>query len=216
MQKKNKLILLDFDEIQLLAIKEWLLKLGDIDAISDNSDLNSFDLMAKANNFDLIIQSIGNNEYELKDEDIIAPLLIIETKNNISKNKHKEIIKSPFRFEQFEMKIRNILRTKELQKLESLVIHGYKYINSKRALVLSGKEEIKLTDKEIEILSYLHNNRHRSISREEMLREVWRYQNGVTTHTLETHIYRLRQKIAAHIGELEALITNEGGYKLVD
>lgn len=216
MQKKNKLILLDFDEIQLLAIKEWLLKLGDIDAISDNSDLNSFDLIAKANNFDLIIQSIGNNEYELKDEDIIAPLLIIETKNNISKNKHKEIIKSPFRFEQFEMKIRNILRTKELQKLESLVIHGYKYINSKRALVLSGKEEIKLTDKEIEILSYLHNNRHRSISREEMLREVWRYQNGVTTHTLETHIYRLRQKIAAHIGELEALITNEGGYKLVD
>lgn len=216
MQKKNKLILLDFDEIQLLAIKEWLLKLGDIDAISDNSDLDSFDLIAKANNFDLIIQSIGNNEYELKDEDIIAPLLIIETKNNISKNKHKEIIKSPFRFEQFEMKIRNILRTKELQKLESLVIHGYKYINSKRALVLSGKEEIKLTDKEIEILSYLHNNRHRSISREEMLREVWRYQNGVTTHTLETHIYRLRQKIAAHIGELEALITNEGGYKLVD
>lgn len=216
MAQKNKILLLDFDEIQLNALKEWLINLGDIDAISQNSNdftYNNHEAMPK---FQLIIQSLGAQAKELKDEDINCPLLIIENKLNRAIYNHNEKIIGPFRFEQLEMKIRNILRVYELQQLESLNIYGHKYINSRRALINDKGVEIKLTDKEIEILSYLHKNHMRPVPREEMLREVWRYQNGVTTHTLETHIYRLRQKLAGFIGNKEALITDEGGYRLLN
>lgn len=216
MPQKNKLLLLDFDEIQLIAIKDWLKSLGDIDAISSDSILERQSLIDNKNYFDLIIQSLNEKSVEINDDEISSPLLIIESKKQTAKLKHNEIIKSPFRFEQLELKIRNILRAIELKQLESLEIHGHKYVNSRRALVKDINSEIKLTDKEIEILAYLHKNRGRPISRDEMLREVWRYQTGVTTHTLETHIYRLRQKIASYIGNLEALITDEGGYRLID
>jgi len=73
-----------------------------------------------------------------------------------------------------------------------------------------------LTDKEVEILAYLIRRRGAAVSREDLLRDVWRYQSGVDTHTLETHIYRLRQKMAGMPALSQALSTDEdGGYRFI-
>lgn len=76
-----------------------------------------------------------------------------------------------------------------------------------------GEASIRLTDRESDILVYLYNHAPRVVERQELLQNIWQYAEGVETHTLETHIYRLRQKIATHDGA-ELLMTDDNGYKL--
>jgi DNA-binding response OmpR family regulator len=79
----------------------------------------------------------------------------------------------------------------------------------------TGRRKIRLTDKETAILKYLYRTGDRAVSREVLLDEVWGYNAGVTTHTLETHIYRLRQKIEPDPANARILVTDAGGYRLV-
>jgi DNA-binding response OmpR family regulator len=75
-------------------------------------------------------------------------------------------------------------------------------------------QSARLTAKEVSILKHLHRKRGETCSREELLRHVWGYASGVTTHTLETHIYRLRQKIDAAMRQGSIIATEHGGYSL--
>jgi DNA-binding response OmpR family regulator len=79
----------------------------------------------------------------------------------------------------------------------------------------SGRRTVRLTDKETQILEYLYRAGDRAITRDTLLGEVWGYQAGVTTHTLETHVYRLRRKIERDPARAEILVTEPGGYRLV-
>jgi DNA-binding response OmpR family regulator len=74
--------------------------------------------------------------------------------------------------------------------------------------------KVRLTEKETAILKYLYRAGDRIVTRDILLSEVWGYNSGVTTHTLETHIYRLRQKIERDPSHAELLVTESGGYKL--
>jgi DNA-binding response OmpR family regulator len=74
--------------------------------------------------------------------------------------------------------------------------------------------KIRLTDKETGILKFLFRAGGQATSRQRLLHEVWGYNSAVTTHTLETHIYRLRQKIEAIPAVPTLLLTTDGGYKL--
>jgi len=74
--------------------------------------------------------------------------------------------------------------------------------------------EIRLTEKETNILKYLYRAGGKPVGRDELLHEVWGYNSGVTTHTLETHVYRLRQKIELEKGVATLLVTEPGGYRL--
>ena len=78
------------------------------------------------------------------------------------------------------------------------------------------KQTVRLTDKEKDILLLLHQNKGQPVSREDMLKTVWGFVDGVETHTLETHIYRLRQKIEDDPAQAKILLTTESGYILGD
>jgi DNA-binding response OmpR family regulator len=75
--------------------------------------------------------------------------------------------------------------------------------------------KLRLTEKETAILRFLHRAGQQVVSRDTLLREVWGYNANVTTHTLETHIYRLRQKVERDPGTAQLLVTEAGGYKLL-
>jgi DNA-binding response OmpR family regulator len=79
----------------------------------------------------------------------------------------------------------------------------------------AAKKKIRLTEKEAAILKYLYRAGQKPVSRETLLGEVWGYNAGVTTHTLETHVYRLRQKIEKDPSKAQILVTDQGGYRLV-
>jgi DNA-binding response OmpR family regulator len=76
-------------------------------------------------------------------------------------------------------------------------------------------KKTRLTEKETAILRYLYRAGKTPVPRDQLLTEVWGYNSGVTTHTLETHIYRLRQKIEKDPSNATLLVTEGGGYKLV-
>jgi DNA-binding response OmpR family regulator len=82
-------------------------------------------------------------------------------------------------------------------------------------MIREDSRKIRLTEKETAIIKFLYRAGDKTVGREVLLQEVWGYNAGVTTHTLETHIYRLRQKIERDPSHAEILITESGGYKLV-
>lgn len=96
---------------------------------------------------------------------------------------------------------------------ESRALRIGPYLFRPGAKLLSGARQIRLTEKETNILKFLHEAGG-TVARETLLGEVWGYNPAVTTHTLETHIYRLRQKIEENPGEARILITENGGYRL--
>jgi DNA-binding response OmpR family regulator len=81
-------------------------------------------------------------------------------------------------------------------------------------LVNEKDRKIRLTEKEASILKYLYRAGGKPVTRDVLLDEVWGYNSGVTTHTLETHVYRLRQKIEPNPSQATILLTESGGYRL--
>jgi DNA-binding response OmpR family regulator len=73
---------------------------------------------------------------------------------------------------------------------------------------------VRLTEKETALLLRLRKADGACISRDQLLGEVWGYGSGVTTHTLETHIYRLRKKLKSYPDLEHRLVTEDGGYRL--
>jgi len=116
-------------------------------------------------------------------------------------------------------RIRAHLRQHDQSEDATFVIGPYLFKPSEKILEVREEEEgagrkLRLTEKEANILKYLYRAGGKAVSRDELLAEVWGYNSGVTTHTLETHIYRLRQKVEPVRGRATLLITEQGGYSL--
>ncbi|MBT5494999.1 MAG: winged helix-turn-helix domain-containing protein, partial [Alphaproteobacteria bacterium] len=79
----------------------------------------------------------------------------------------------------------------------------------------ASEKKVRLTEKETSILKFLYRAGDKVVGRDTLLGKVWGYNAGVTTHTLETHVYRLRQKIELDPSNAEILVTEPGGYRLV-
>ena len=125
-----------------------------------------------------------------------------------------DYVNKPFRFAVLLARIRAHLRQYELSEDATFQIGSYLFYPGAKLLTASGGEKLRLTEKETAILQYLNRAKGTVISRDELLREVWGYNANVTTHTLETHIYRLRQKIETDPANAQLLITDAGGYRL--
>jgi DNA-binding response OmpR family regulator len=125
-----------------------------------------------------------------------------------------DYVVKPFKFGVLLARIRAHLRQVELSDRAVLNLGRYLFRPALKILEMKDGTKIKLTEKESHILRYLHRANGQIVGRLELLNEVWGYQDGVTTHTLETHIYRLRQKIEPTDGSQKILLTDEGGYRL--
>ena len=121
----------------------------------------------------------------------------------------------PFRFAVLLARIRAHLRQHEASDDAAFQIGDYTFRPSSKLLVNDKGSKLRLTEKETAILRFLYRAGQQVVSRETLLREVWGYNAHVTTHTLETHIYRLRQKIERDPANARLLVTEPGGYKLV-
>ena len=125
-----------------------------------------------------------------------------------------DYVTKPFRFAVLLARVRAHLRSHEQSEDAVFSIGPYEFRPASKLLLDDKGRKIRLTEKETNILKYLYRAGPKPVSREELLTEVWGYNAGVTTHTLETHIYRLRQKIEPEPGQARLLLTDAGGYRL--
>jgi len=126
-----------------------------------------------------------------------------------------DYVTKPFRIAVLLARIRAQLRQHEQSEDAVFTIGPYTFKPASKVLLDQDGRKIRLTEKETSILKYLYRSGESVITRDVLLHEVWGYNAGVTTHTLETHIYRLRQKIEQDPSNAELLVTESGGYKLV-
>jgi DNA-binding response OmpR family regulator len=127
-----------------------------------------------------------------------------------------DYVTKPFRLSALLARLRAHLRQSEHSDDAVFVIGPYTFRPGAKLLTdQTGRRKVRLTEKETAILKYLYRAGDRAIGRDTLLDEVWGYNAGVTTHTLETHVYRLRQKIERDPTRAEILVTEPGGYRLV-
>ena len=126
-----------------------------------------------------------------------------------------DYVVKPFRFGVLLARIRAHLRQHEQSEDAVFSIGRYSFKPAaKQMLDEADGSKIRLTEKETAILKFLYRAGAEIVGRDVLLHEVWGYNAAVTTHTLETHIYRLRQKIEDNPSEARLLVTDQGGYKL--
>ncbi len=126
-----------------------------------------------------------------------------------------DYVTKPFRFAVLLARIRAQMRQHEQSEDAKFNVGPYTFKPSQKLLIDPRGSKIRLTEKESAIIKYLYRADQKVVTRDVLLEEVWGYNSGVTTHTLETHVYRLRQKIERVPSKAELLVTENGGYKLV-
>jgi DNA-binding response OmpR family regulator len=124
-----------------------------------------------------------------------------------------DYVTKPFRFAVLMARVDAHLRSHQTSEEAIYKIGPYTFRPSAKVLI-EGPKRVRLTEKETNILKFLQRAGE-TVSREVLLHEVWGYNPAVTTHTLETHIYRLRQKIERDPARAEILVTESGGYRLL-
>lgn len=157
---------------------------------------------------------------ELRDSGVTCPIVLLtaadsdaDTIKGLQAGANDYIVK-PFRFAVLVARLNAHLRSHDRSEEAMYKIGPYTFRPSAKLLLDDKARKIRLTEKETNILKYLYRIGD-TVPRETLLNEVWGYNPAVTTHTLETHIYRLRQKIELNPGEARLLVTESGGYRLM-
>jgi DNA-binding response OmpR family regulator len=171
---------------------------------------------------DLDLPDINGREVcrEIRQAGVSAPVIMLtaaqsdaDTIEGLDAGANDYVTK-PFRFAVLLARIRAQLRSHEHSEGAVFRLGAYEFRPAAKMLVDESQRKIRLTEKETNILKYLYRAGEKPVSREELLAEVWGYNAGVTTHTLETHVYRLRQKIEPDPSNARLLLTEAGGYRL--
>jgi DNA-binding response OmpR family regulator len=184
--------------------------------------------LAARGRFDAILLDVGLPDLDgrelcraLRRDGVTAPILMLtgadgeaDTIRGFDAGANDYVTK-PFRLSVLLARLRAHLRQSERSEDAVFAIGPYTFRPSAKLMTdASGRKKVRLTEKETAILRYLYHAGDRVIGRDTLLGEVWGYNAGVTTHTLETHVYRLRQKIERNPARAEILVTEPGGYRL--
>jgi len=182
----------------------------------------------RGNLIDLVIMDVGLPDMDgreavklLRKGGFKAPIIMLTAQDTDSDTilgleaGANDYVTKPFRFAVLLARIRAQLRQHEQSEDATFIVGPYTFKPSQKLLTDEKGAKVRLTEKESAIIKYLYRADQKVVTRDILLEEVWGYNSGVTTHTLETHVYRLRQKIERDPSNAEILVTESGGYKLV-
>lgn len=220
-------MLVDDDEDLREALGEQLVMTEDFDVIEAETGAEAMGAVRDAA-FDLILLDVGLPDTDgrelcrlMRKQGVKSPILMLtghdgdaDTILGLDAGANDYVTK-PFKFPVLLARIRAQLRQHEQSEDAVFQIGPYTFQPALKLLVADGGRKVRLTEKETNILKYLYRAPEGVVARDTLLQEVWGYNAGVTTHTLETHIYRLRQKIEPDPSNARLLVTESGGYRLV-
>ena len=227
MAQLRKILLVDDDDILREALGEQLVMTEDFDVFEAASGSEAM-ARVKGELFDLVIIDVGLPDTDgrelcklMRKQGVKCPVLMLtghdtdaDTILGLDAGANDYVTK-PFKFPVLLARIRAQLRTHEQSEDAVFQLGPYTFKPAQKMLVTENDKKVRLTEKETNILKFLYRASERVVPRDVLLHEVWGYNAGVTTHTLETHIYRLRQKIEPDPSNAQILVTESGGYRLV-
>ena len=226
MAQLKKILLVDDDDDLREALSEQLVMTEDFDVFEAATGQDAL-ARTKAGLFDLVILDVGLPDTDgrelarvMRKQGVKCPILMLTGHDSDADTilgleaGANDYVTKPFKFPVLLARIRAQLRTHEQSEDAVFRIGPYEFRPAGKLLLDDRGKKIRLTEKETNILKYLYRAGAQAVSREELLAEVWGYNAGVTTHTLETHIYRLRQKIEPDPTQARLLLTEAGGYRL--
>ncbi len=165
----------------------------------------------------IILDDKKENLPDLQNQYPHTPIFILKTQDS-EKPVDTDLLKyeeKPLILSSFISKLQAVINLTASSDAGRLKFNKYELRPANKEIVnLRNGDVIKLTEKEVSIIQYLYKIRGRIVSKNELLQEVWGYRPDVTTHTIETHIYRLRQKVEKDEPDAQLIITEEGGYIL--
>lgn len=234
MSEGKRILIIDDDEILTEMLSEQLAVLEGFQCACAHTGEAGVE-MAKNGYFDLVVLDVempgisGRDTCRLLHADgLMAPIIMLTASASDSDAIRgldagaTDYVTKPFKLGVLLARIRAHIRQFEQSDDAVLGIGPFAFCPGSKLLTTTPAEgqststgPIRLTDKEAQILKFLYLHGGRVIGRDELLGEVWGYNAGVTTHTLETHVYRLRQKMEADPSNAEILVTEPGGYRLV-
>ena len=227
MANLKKILLVDDDDDLREALAEQLVSTDDFDVFEAGSGHEAGEKV-KGAIFDLVILDVGLPDTDgrelcrkLRKNGVKCPILMLTGQDSDADTilgldaGANDYVTKPFKFPVLLARIRAQLRTHEQSEDAIFQLGPYTFKPAMKMLVDARDRKIRLTEKETNILKFLYRASEGVVPRDVLLHEVWGYNAGVTTHTLETHIYRLRQKIEPDPSNARLLVTESGGYKLV-
>jgi DNA-binding response OmpR family regulator len=227
MSNTRSILVVDDDQDLAQSLAEQLALHEEFEASTVHSAGQAFSAL-KGGQVDLILLDVGLPDMDgreacrlMRKNNFRNPIIMLTAQDSDSdtilglESGANDYVTKPFRFAVLLARIRAQLRQHEHSEEAVFTIGEYTFRPASKMLIDKKGSKIRLTEKETSILKFLYRAGEKVISRDVLLHEVWGYNAGVTTHTLETHIYRLRQKIERDPSRAELLITEAGGYKLV-
>lgn len=227
MQTVKKILLVDDDLDLREALSEQLVLTEDFDVFEAGTGAEASE-RAKAGLFDLVILDVGLPDTDgrelckrLRKQGVKCPVIMLTGHDSDSDmilgldSGANDYVTKPFKFPVLLARIRAQLRQHEQSEDAVFQLGPYTFKPAMKMLIDIKDKKIRLTEKETNILKFLYRASEGVVARDVLLHEVWGYNAGVTTHTLETHIYRLRQKIEPDPSNARLLVTESGGYRLV-
>jgi DNA-binding response OmpR family regulator len=227
MANLKKILLVDDDDDLRDALAEQLVMTEDFDVFEADSGATGMRRI-KEQIYDLVVLDVGLPDTDgrelcrlMRKSGVKCPIVMLtghdtdaDTILGLDAGANDYIAK-PFKFPVLLARIRAQLRTHEQSEDAVFQLGPYTFRPSAKTLVTEDDRKIRLTEKETNILKFLYRAGDATVARDVLLHEVWGYNAGVTTHTLETHIYRLRQKIEPDPSNTRLLVTESGGYRLM-
>ena len=228
MSSSKRILLVDDDDALRTALADQLARHEEFEIIETGTGAEAMEL-AKTNRFDLVLLDIGLPDFDgrevcrmMRRAGVALPIIMLTAADSDSDtilgldSGANDYITKPFRLNVLLARMRAQLRQHEQSEDATFTIGQYSFRPSAKML-LSGDEKnrkIRLTEKETAILKFLCRAGNKVVARDVLLSEVWGYKAGVATHTFETHVYRLRQKIEIDPSNATLLVTEPGGYRL--
>lgn len=223
---KKKILLLEPNETLRVTLSEQLLVNKDFDVTLVDS-LQNVKYHTSTSLFDLLILGENENSYSItsfltfiKEAQITNKILFIkdygsgETSSFQGLMDNHHFIEKPFRIQHLIKKIDFVLAKISGSTNVTHIIGPFVFFPEKKIITFNDQVDIELTEKEVGILKCLLSSGKEIVDKDEILKQVWNYNPGVTTHTLETHIYRLRQKLEICPSIPRVIVSEGGGFKL--
>jgi DNA-binding response OmpR family regulator len=226
MPKLNKILLVDDEDDLREALSEQLVMTDEFDVFEAANGAEAMD-QVRAGQFDLAILDVGLPDTDgrelckrMRKAGFKAPVVMLTGHDSDADtilgldSGANDYITKPFKLPVLLARLRAQLRQHEQSENAVFQLGPYLFKPAQKMLIDEKERKIRLTEKETNILKYLYRAPDGVVPRDVLLHEVWGYNAGVTTHTLETHIYRLRQKIEPDPSNVSLLLTESGGYRL--